>query len=80
MANYQSQGTKDSHMLYVDGQPVVHLTDNGVDGSFSYHFQFSSDDVLTFVGRTDGNLRRFTLTPSSNVGGMLASAVTPPGK
>jgi hypothetical protein len=80
MANYQSQGTKDSRMLFADGQPVVHLTDNGVDGSYSYHFNFNTDDVMTFVARTDGNLRRFTLPPSSSVSAMLATAKPATGK
>jgi hypothetical protein len=78
MANYQSQGTKDPQMLFADGQPVVHLTDNGVDGSFIYHFHYTGD-ALTFIGRTDGNLRRFTFTPTSNLSGMLASATVPTG-
>jgi hypothetical protein len=73
-------GTKDSHFLFADGQPVVHLTDNGVDGTYSFHFQFAPDGVMTFIGRTDGNLRRFSLTPSSNVSAMLASAKVPTGK
>jgi hypothetical protein len=80
LANYQSQGTKDSHMLFVDGQPVVHLTDNGVDSSYSYHFKFNAEDVLTFIARTDGNLRRFTLPPSSSVSAMVASAKPATGK
>jgi redox-sensitive bicupin YhaK (pirin superfamily) len=80
LANYQSQGTKDSHMLFVDGQPVIHLTDNGVDSSYQYHFHFAAGNVMTFIGRTDNYLRRFTLTPSSDVSGMLASATVPTGK
>jgi hypothetical protein len=80
LANYQSLGTKDPHMLFADGQPVVHLTDNGLDGTFPYHFQVGYGDVMTFVARTDNNLRRISLTPSSNISGMLASAKVPTGK
>jgi hypothetical protein len=79
LANYFSQGTKDSVMLYADGAQVIHLTDNGVDGTYSYHFQFGTD-AATFIGRTDGNLRRFHFTPPSNVSGMLASATVPASK
>jgi hypothetical protein len=80
MGNLQAQGTKDPQMLFADGQPVVHLTDNGVGGSFLYHFAFPSANTMTFVGRTDGNLRRFTFTPSSDLSSMLASATVPTGK
>jgi hypothetical protein len=80
MGNLQPQVTKDPQMLYADGQPVVHLTDNGVGSSALYHFNFSPGGVLTFVGRTDGNLRRFTFTPSSDLSSMLASASVPTGK
>jgi len=72
--NLQTQGTKDSRMLYVDGKPVTHYGETG--GGLPAHFEFSSDGVLTFVARTDESFKRFRVTPSPDEGiaKMLADA------
>ena len=71
--------TKDSHMLYVDGKPATHYGDNGTflditDGWDTLHPEFSADDVMTFIARTDGNLRRFHVKSDTNLGAVLTAA------
>lgn len=74
------QGTKDSIMLYVDGKPAMHYSDNGslldpvTDSTQNFHPEFSADDVMTFIARTDGNLRRFHVKSDTNLGAVLAAA------
>lgn len=73
-------GTKDSILLYVDGEPALHYTDNGTqldpltDSSATLHPEFSADDTMTFIARSDGNLRRFHLTPDTNLAALLVAA------
>ncbi|MGD1001521.1 MAG: hypothetical protein ABSA67_12590 [Candidatus Brocadiia bacterium] len=72
--NLRAQGTKDAHMLCVDGKPAAHYSEAG--GGLPVNFEFSADGVLTFVALKDGKLVRFRVTPSAdaNVGTMLAAA------
>jgi hypothetical protein len=73
-------GTKDSTMLYVDGKPATHYSDNGTfldpitDSWTSLHPEFSADDVMTFIARTDGNLRRFHIKLDTDLATILAAA------
>jgi WD40-like Beta Propeller Repeat len=72
--------TKDSILLYVDGKPATHYSDNGTlldpltDTSLSLHPEFSADDVMTFIARTDGNLRRFHVKSDTDFDTLLAAA------
>ena len=71
--------TKDSHMLYVDGKPATHYTDNGTilditDGWETLHPEFSADGTMTFIARTDGNLRRFTVKSGTDLATLLAAS------
>ena len=72
--------TKDSLILYVDGKQAMHYTDNGTlldpvsDPSTNFHPEFSADDEMSFIARTDGNLRRFHLTSDTDLNSVLASA------
>jgi hypothetical protein len=73
------QGSKDGHLLYVDGKPATHYQDNGTfldiaDGWDTLHPEFSADDVMTFIARTDGNLRRFHVKSDTDLGTILAAA------
>ena len=74
------QGTKDSNMLYVDGKPATHYSDNGTmldpvtDSGMNFHPEFSADDTMTFIARTDGNLRRFHVKSDTDLGALLAAA------
>ncbi len=81
-ANFLSQGTKDPTMFYVDGKPAAHFSDATLIGGHAVNFEFSPDGVVTFVGRTDENLRRFHVTPSpdTNVTTMFAAARVPKDK
>jgi hypothetical protein len=72
--------TKDSNMLYVDGKPATHYSDNATtldpvtDSTMNFHPEFSADDTMTFVARTDGNLRRFTVKSDTDLPTLLAAA------
>lgn len=70
--------TKDSYELFVDGKPALHYTDNGVmganDGWATLHPEFSADDTMTFLARTDGNLRRFHVKSDTDLDALLAAA------
>jgi len=72
--------TKDSNMLYVDGKPATHYSDNATtldpvtDSNMNFHPEFSADDTMTFIARTDGNLRRFTVKSDTNLASLLAAA------
>jgi hypothetical protein len=66
-------GSRDSHKLFVDGKQVTHYGDT--DSFLSPIFEFGTDGALTFVARTDDNLRRFRVTmPSSNLSALLAAS------
>jgi hypothetical protein len=73
-------GTKDGILLYVDGKPATHYSDNGTmldpvtDGTFTLHPEFSADDTMTFIARTDGNLRRFHVKSDTDLATVLAAA------
>ena len=75
-------GTKDSTMLFVDGKAAVHFMDAGLGAGHTMNFEFSPDGVLTFVARTDENLRRIHVTPSAdnNVTTLLAAGKPPKDK
>jgi hypothetical protein len=72
--------TKDSVLLFVDGKPGTHYSDNGTlldpvtDTTMTLHTDFSTDDVMTFIARTDGNLRRFSVKSDTDLDTVLASA------
>ncbi len=72
--------TKDSIMLYVDGKPAMHYSDNGTlldpitDTTVTLHTDFSADDVMTFIARTDGKLRRFHVKSDTDLDTLLAAA------
>ena len=72
--------TKDSIMLYVDGKPAMHYSDNGTlldpvtDTTVTLHTEFSTDDVMTFIARTDGKLRRFRVKSDTDLDALLAAA------
>lgn len=76
--------TKDSNMLYVDGKPGVHYQDNAValnpghDGWATLHPEFAADGTMTFIARTDGNIRRISVKSDTTLDALLASA--PPAK
>ena len=67
-------------MLYVDGKPAMHYGDNGTfmdpltDTSATLHPEFFADGVMTFIARTDGNLRRFHVKSDTSLGAVLAAA------
>lgn len=73
--NLQAMGTKDSHLLYVDGKPTTHF-ENPINGS-SVLFEFADQDALTFVALTDGKIRRFHVKPETTLAAALATAPTP---
>jgi hypothetical protein len=64
----------------VDGKPATHYSDNGTmldpltDGTVTLHPEFSADDVMTFIARTDGNLRRFHVKSDTDLASVLAAA------
>jgi hypothetical protein len=72
--------TRDNYMLYVDGKPTLHYTDNGTvmdvitDTQVTLHPDYSADDTMTFIARTDGNLRRFHIKSDTDLGTLLATA------
>ena len=72
--------TKDSNMLYVDGKPAVHYNDNATtldpvtDSITNLHPEFSADDTMTFIARTDGNIRQFTVKSDTDLATLLAAA------
>ena len=72
--------TKDSYMLYVDGKPATHFADNAValdpgsDGWATLHPEYAADDTMTFIARTDGNLRRISVKSDTTLGAVLAAA------
>jgi hypothetical protein len=72
--------TKDSNMFYVDGKPATHYSDNATtldpvtDSTMNFHPEFSADDTMTFIARTDGNLRRFTVKSDTDLPTLLAAA------
>ena len=72
--------TKDSILLYVDGKPGTHYSDNGTvldpvtDPSVALHPEYSADDTMTFIARTDGNLRRFHVKSDTDLDTVLAAA------
>ncbi len=76
----QGVQTKDSIMLYVDGKPAMHYSDNGsildplTDVTTNFHPEFSADGVMTFIARTDDKLRRFTVKSDTNLGAVLAAS------
>ena len=80
--NLAAQGikTQDAMMLFVDGKQAMHFGDNGTlldvvtDTSGGLHSEFSTDDVMTFFARTDGNLRRFKVTSDTNLDAILPAA------
>lgn len=80
LAFIQGIQTKDTVMLYVDGQPAMHYSDNGTlldpltDTPVALHPEFSADDTMTFIARTDGNLRRFHVTSDTDLNSILAAA------
>ncbi len=80
--NMQSMGTKDSTQLSIDGKPATHYAESAQSGGNPCNFEFSSDGVLSFDARTDGNLRLFRVTPPSdtNVDSLLAAAKNPTDK
>jgi hypothetical protein len=67
-------GTKDSTMLYVDGKPVLHFSDGGTGSANPIDYEFSADDVMSFIALTDGNLRLYHITPDSNLAALLAAS------
>jgi hypothetical protein len=74
------QGTKDSIMLYVDGKPATHYSDNATtldpitDSTMNFHPEFSADGTMTFIARTDGNVRRFKVKSDTDLAALLAAA------
>ncbi len=76
-------GTKDGVLLYVDGKPATHYSDNAAlldpvtDTTVALHPEFSADDVMTFIARTDGNLRRFHVKSGTDLAAVLAAAPVP---
>jgi hypothetical protein len=44
------------------------------DPTVALHTEFSPDDVMTFIARTDGNLRRFHVKSDTDLDTVLASA------
>jgi len=69
--NWASLGTKDSHMLFVDGKPATHFQP-ALNG-YILRKDFSADGSLNFVALTDGNVRRFHVTSETNLGALLAT-------
>jgi hypothetical protein len=75
--------TKDSYMLYVDGKPATHFADNAValdpgnDGWATLHPEYAADDTMTFIARTDGNIRRFRVKSDTDLASVLAAAPAP---
>jgi Tol biopolymer transport system component len=67
-------GTNDSTMLYLDGKPVLHVSDGGAGSANAIDYEFSSDGVMSFIARTDGNLRLLHITPDSNLAALLAAS------
>jgi WD40 repeat protein len=80
MFNLQSMGTKDSNLVCIDGTPAAHYSDPGA--GVAVNFEFTPDGIMTFVARTDGNLRRFrvTLPTDTNVGALPATGTAPKDK
>jgi hypothetical protein len=80
LAMLGAPGTKDSTMLYMDGKPATHYSDNGTfldpltDTWTSLHPEFSDDGVMTFIARTDGNVRRFRVKSDTTLAAVLAVA------
>jgi len=74
------QGTRDTLMLYVDGKPATHYSDNATlldpigEGTMNFHPEFSADGTMTFIARTDGNLRLFTVKSDTDLATVLAAA------
>jgi hypothetical protein len=74
------QGTKDSIMLFVDGKPATHYSDNATmldpvtDTTMNFHPEFSTDGTMTFIARTDGNLRLFKVKSDTDLAAVLATA------
>jgi hypothetical protein len=72
--------TKDSNRLYVDGKPATHYNDNATtldpvtDSITNLHPEFSADDTMTFIARTDGNIRKFTVKSDTDLATLLAAA------
>lgn len=75
--NLGSLNTRDSNMLFVDGKPVVHYMDANNGSPTKY--EFGSDDSVTFIATTDGNIRRNKCTPSADMG-VAALLAAPPAK
>jgi hypothetical protein len=71
-------GTRDSMRLFVDGKPTsVHFL-APING-YTIKCSFSADDVLTFVGLTDGNLVRYHVTSDTTLSAVFAAAHVPKG-
>jgi hypothetical protein len=72
--------TRDSNMLYVDCKPAVHYNDNATtldpvtDSITNLHPEYSADDTMTFIARTDGNIRQFTVKSDTDLATLLAAA------
>jgi hypothetical protein len=75
-------GSKDRIALSVDGQMAVHyMEDNNFGGYNGGNFEFGVGSELSFMNRTDGNLRLFHVTPGdSSLQTLLASAKVPQDK
>ncbi|HEY1764894.1 MAG TPA: hypothetical protein VGF85_08205 [Opitutaceae bacterium] len=70
--NSPALATKDDKLLYIDGKPATHsaLPLNG----WPLRYSFSADDTVTFMALTDGSIRRFRVTPDSNLAAALGAA------
>ena len=72
--NLMGQGTKDTHLLFVDGKPTTHFEFPINGAPMIYEF---ADDALTFVAITDGKIRRFHVKPQTTLAAALTTAPTP---
>ncbi len=50
------------------------MLDPVTDPTVALHPEFSADDTMTFIARTDGNLRRFHVKSDTDLDAALASA------
>jgi hypothetical protein len=78
--NLMSLNTRDSNMLFIDGKPTVHFMD--ANNGSPTKFEFGSDDSVTFIATTDGNIVKYKCTPSADMGvsALLAAADAAPAK
>jgi len=44
------------------------------DSITNLHPEFSADDTMTFIARTDGNIRKFTVKSDTDLATLLAAA------